>query len=85
MYVLQVNKAESDNMDTSMTLVVKNHIVVQLEGRCLMLAENTVQVIQDQKGEYEFTTHDNAHGIGPIFLVVLVLFGLYVFANARLT
>ena len=71
MYVLQVNEAESDNMDTNMTLVVKNHIVVQLESRCLMLAENTVQVIQDQKGEYEFTTHDNAHGIGPIWFVCL--------------
>ncbi len=34
-----------------MTLVVKNHIVVQLQGRCLMLAENTVQVIKDQKGD----------------------------------
>ena len=47
MYVLQVNKAESDDMDKNMTSVVKNHIVVQLEDRCLILAENTVQ---DQKG-----------------------------------
>ena len=37
-------------MGKNMTLVVKNHKVVQLEGRCLMLAEDTVQVIKDQKG-----------------------------------
>ena len=72
MYVLQVNKAESDNIDTNRyDIGGKDHIVVQLESRCLMLAENTVQVIQDQKGEYEFTTHDNAHGIGPIWFVCL--------------